>query len=97
MDRAPGAPKVGTSRRFMADRCACCVSIEAWRPRDARLAATLGPLEQSRAISGYLADQVYGAFETLSDLQQQKRLLWEIGNEDFSFRQQRGSCVVSRV
>jgi len=29
--------------------------------------------------------KVYGAFETLSDLQQQKRLLWEIGNKDFSF------------
>ena len=29
--------------------------------------------------------KVYGAFETLSDLQQQKRLLWELGNKDFSF------------
>jgi hypothetical protein len=28
---------------------------------------------------------VYGAFETLSDLQQQKRLLWELGNKDFSY------------
>lgn len=28
---------------------------------------------------------MYGAFETLSDLQQQKRLLWELGNKDFSY------------
>ena len=32
--------------------------------------------------------KVYGAFETLSDLQQQKRLLWELGTKDMKFTEQ---------